>query len=149
MHFVPESITVELGSGFRMLLREVVAGDRERALEAFDRLSVSSVHHRFWRNLAGLDEKMVDRLVIADQINHVAWCALDPENLEDPGYGACSMWRFEDDPMGAEISFTVLDAYQGRGVGTVLMAVLRVLTKYRIKRYNYSRRETFPPKYSP
>lgn len=129
MHIVPESIRVKLTSGFRMLLREVVPEDRARALEAFDRLSVGSVHHRFWTDLSILDEKMVDRLVIADQINHVAWCALDPDNLDDPGYGACSLWRYSDDPTSAEISFTILDAFQGRGIGTVLMAVLWVLAK--------------------
>ena len=38
--------------------------------------------------------------------------------------GAASFWRSDTDPEEAEFSVTVLDADQGRGVATLLLAVL-------------------------
>ncbi|GAA5494328.1 hypothetical protein Rhal01_00488 [Rubritalea halochordaticola] len=129
MHFIPESITVRLEDGQKVLLREVRPSDRERALAGFEKLSVESVYFRFWNDLLELSDSMLDRLTRADQINHLVWCALDPDNDENPGFGAASIWRYEDDPQMAEISFTVLDEYQSRGIGTLLLAVLWILAE--------------------
>lgn len=129
MHFIPESITVTLPDGQKVLLREVRTSDRERALAAFDKLSVESVYFRFWNDLLELSESMLDRLTKADQINHIVWCALNPDDIDEPGYGAASLWRFEDDPTMAEVSFTVLDEYQSRGIGTLLLAVMWLLAE--------------------
>ena len=129
MHFIPESISTSLSDGAEFLLREVTPADRERTMDAFDRLSAGDVAMRFWRDLIDVDEALLDRLTNADQINHLVWCALKPDQLEDPGYGGGSVWRLEDDPSVGEISLTVLPDYQGRGFGVVLFALLWVLAR--------------------
>lgn len=129
MHFVPASISSELKDGTQLLLREVSIADRERALDAFDRLSADDVAMRFWRDLINLDESLLDRLTRADQINHLAWCALNPDRMDEPGYGAGSVWRLKEDHQVGEVSLTVIPEYQGRGVGLVLFALLWVLAR--------------------
>jgi len=129
MHFVPASISTKLNDATELLLREVTSADRERAVNAFDRLSAGDVAMRFWRDLIDIDDALLDRLTSADQINHLAWCALNPDRLEDPGYGAGSLWRLKADPSVAEISLTILPDFQGRGIGIVLFALLWVLAR--------------------
>ena len=129
MHFVPASISTKLNDGSKLLLREVTEADRDRALDAFDRLSSTDVAMRFWRDLIDIDDSMLNRLIRADQINHLAWCALNPDRLEDPGFGAGSVWRLQTDPSVGEISLTVLPDYQGRGHGIILFALLLVLAR--------------------
>ncbi len=129
MHFIPASISTSLSDGSEFLLREVTPADRERAIDAFDRLSAGDVAMRFWRDLIDIDDALLDRLTSADQINHLAWCALNPDRLEDPGYGAGSVWRLKTNPSVAEISLTVLPDFQGRGIGIVLFALLWVLAR--------------------
>ncbi len=129
MHFVPAAIPAKLRDGSELLLREVTVADRERAMDAFDRLSAGDVAMRFWRDLIDLDDALLDRLTRADQIDHLAWCALNPDRLEDPGYGAGSVWRLKTDPSVGEISLTILPDYQGRGLGIVLFALLWVLSR--------------------
>ena len=129
MHFVPASISVNLRDGSELLLREVTVADRERAMDAFDRLSAGDVAMRFWRDLIDIDDALLDRLTSADQINHLVWCALNPDRLEDPGYGAGSVWKLKADPSVGEISITILPDYQGRGLGIVLFALLWVLAR--------------------
>ncbi|PQJ27249.1 hypothetical protein BSZ32_01215 [Rubritalea profundi] len=129
MHFVPASIFAKLSDGSELLLREVTAADRERAIDAFDRLNSGDIAMRFWRDLIDINDELLDRLTSADQINHLAWCALNPERLEDPGYGAGSVWRLKNDPSVGEISLTILPDYQGRGLGIVLFGLLWVLAR--------------------
>lgn len=130
MHFVPASITVQLKDGTPVLLREVSEADRERALDAFDRMSVGDVYLRFWNHINELDENLLTRLTRTDQVNHLGWCALNPDDLDEPGYGAGSLWRSEHDSTVGELSLTVLPTYQGRGLGTVLLAMMWVLARY-------------------
>jgi ribosomal protein S18 acetylase RimI-like enzyme len=129
MHFVPAAIPAKLSDGSELLLREVTVDDRERAMDAFDRLSAGDVAMRFWRDLIAIDDDLLDRLTSADQINHIVWCAINPDRLEDPGYGAGSVWRLKTDPSVGEISITVLPDYQGRGLGVVLFSLLWVLSR--------------------
>lgn len=129
MHFVPESIEVTTRGGLQVLLREVNRSDEKRALAAFDQLSVDTIYQRFWSNLVTLNRSMVERLVVADQVDHIAWCAMNPSDPDGIGYGAASLWRCGRGSSGAEISFTVLDASQGKGLGTVLMGLLWVLAR--------------------
>lgn len=130
MHFVPESVSTQLGDGTRLLLREVTVADRDRALDAFDRLSADDVAMRFWRDLIELDDELLDRLTVADQINHLAWCAINPDQPEEPGYAAGSVWRLKEQSDVGEVSMTVLPDFQGRGVGLVVFAILWVLSGY-------------------
>ena len=110
--------------GQPVLLRPLGPDDRSRIQAAFDRLSAESRYFRFWTPLQRLDDALLERLTATDGRNHVAWAALVPDDLDDPGLGAASIWRDPEAPHRAEFSVTVADEHQARGVGTLLMAKL-------------------------
>lgn len=124
-------VMVMLPDGTEALLRPVGPSDRNRALEAFELLSPESRYRRFFAPMPTLGERMLTRLTDVDHEDHVAWCMLNHEDKSEPGLGAASFWRCKDDPTKAEISFTVLDGFQRRGVGTLLLATLAIQAKRR------------------
>ena len=122
---------IELPDGTEALIRPVVSSDRDRALEAFERLSPESRYRRFFTPIPALGERMLTRLTDVDHEDHVAWCVLHRDEDSEPGLGAASFWRCKDDRTKAEIAFTVLDGFQRRGVGTLLLGILAIQAKRR------------------
>ena len=70
-----------------------------------------------------LGDAMLDRLVKQNPTRHMTWAVLDPAR-EFAGVGGASWWRNAACAEEAEISAMVLDADQGRGIGTLLLAVM-------------------------
>ena len=114
----------QLPDGAPVLLRPVTPADEPLVVEAFRRLSPESRYYRFWSHYPEIPAEMAKRLADPDGGNHVAWTAQIPELPNDPGYGAGSYWRSRTAPDEAELSFTIADEAQHRGVGTLLLAVL-------------------------
>jgi acetyltransferase len=117
-------ITYTLREGTPVLLRPVHPRDRDRMRDAFARLSPKSRQQRFFRGLTELSEADLDYLTIVDQRDHVAWGAVDPSQDGEPGLGMGRFIREADDPAMAEFAIAVIDDLQGRGLGTLLLAVL-------------------------
>ena len=88
-----EAITVQLDDGTPASIREISDADRERLAEGYRMLSPEARYHRFWTKVGELGDGMLDRLVKADQYDHVVWGATDPDHLDTPGMGAASYWR--------------------------------------------------------
>lgn len=108
----------------RVLIRMVDPDDREQFVDGFAQLSTRSRYLRFHAAVEELDDRQLDYLTRVDQINHVAWVAIDVDRPEHPGIGVARFVRLADEPTVAEAAVTVLDAYQGRGLGTLLLRVL-------------------------
>ncbi|HSJ44845.1 MAG TPA: GNAT family N-acetyltransferase [Euzebyales bacterium] len=119
-----ETIETSLRDGTRVLIRMVDPDDREQFIEGFQRLSTRSRYLRFHSAIEELDDRQLDYLTRVDQVNHVAWVAIDLDHPEHPGIGVARFVRLHDEPTVAEAAVTVLDAYQGRGLGTILLAAL-------------------------
>ncbi len=120
----PPRLELALRDGTPVIVRTLTMADREQTAEAYRRLSPESRYQRFWSpGGQELGAAMLTRLLDADQTNHAVWAVLD-RALEAPGLGAASYWRSASDAAEAELSVTVADEHQRRGVGTLLLAVL-------------------------
>lgn len=119
-----EPIETVLRDGTRALVRMVEASDKESLAEGMDRLSPRSRYLRFHGGIEKLTERQLEYLTDVDQRDHVAWVALTSEQGRDVGIGVARFVRIAGEPDVAEAAITVLDDYQGRGLGTVLLGVL-------------------------
>jgi RimJ/RimL family protein N-acetyltransferase len=113
-----------LRDGTPVIVRPLLEEDRPLVAEAYRLLSPEARYQRFWtRTGEMLGDAMLDRLIEQNPSKHVTWAVLDPAR-EFAGVGGASWWRDANEPVAAEISAMVLDDDQGRGVGTLLLAVM-------------------------
>jgi len=116
-----------LRNGSRVLLRPAVAADRPLLVRAFERLSPESRYRRFFAPMRAMSGPLLDYLTSIDYVDHFAWAALTaspgPEG-EPEGVGVSRYVRLADDPAAAEMAVTVVDDWQGRGLGRVLLDAL-------------------------
>ena len=111
-----------LADGRRVWIRPIRPDDKARLLEAFAQLSVTSRYQRFLSERTSLDEKDLAFLTEVDGWNHFCLVALDGPDESDPhGVASARFVRAADDPQVAEPAVTVIDAWQGRGLGRQLL----------------------------
>jgi GNAT superfamily N-acetyltransferase len=120
----PIAFDLPLRDGTVVRIRPILPSDGPRLREGFDRLSVESRYRRFMTAIDELSDQQVRYLTEIDYENHMAWVAVDPSSPDAPGLGVSRYVRSPDDPTVAEAAVTVIDAWQGRGLGSLLLAVL-------------------------
>jgi GNAT superfamily N-acetyltransferase len=114
----PESRVLTLRDGTRIRVRALVPTDRALIADAFERLSPRSRFLRFFSPQPRLSRRMLDALMAVDHDGHVALIALH----EATGVGVVRYVRDRENPARADLAITVVDAFQGRGLGRALMA---------------------------
>jgi len=93
--------------------------DRKGIQAALARTSAESLYHRFFAVKRAFSEKEAHYFLDIDFVKHVALVALADENGQPTIVGGCRYVVVE--PGVAEISFSVIDAYQAKGIGSALM----------------------------
>ncbi len=113
---------VVLRDGTSVRLRQGHHSDRELLLRGFERLSAEGRYRRFLAATPELTDDMVRYLTEVDHHNHEAIVATEERNGE--GVGVARYVRNPQQPDTAEVAVTVIDEWQGRGLGTLLLEVL-------------------------
>jgi len=116
----PEVVT--LRSGDAVLVRQVQPGDGPALVRAYANLGEQSRYRRFFTVMPELPEATVQAAVQVDHTDHEALVALPQLSAEI--VGECRFVRLADQPDTADLGVTVVDAWQGRGLGSVLLARL-------------------------
>jgi GNAT superfamily N-acetyltransferase len=112
-----------LRDGTPVLIRPVRPDDKALLADGFARLSDESRVRRFLAPVAQLSDAMLAYLTEVDGVDHFAWVAVHGDH-PDLGLGVARYVRLKDEPSVAEAAITVVDEYQGRGLGTVLLGLL-------------------------
>lgn len=108
-----------LRDGGRVLLRPLRPTDRGMYLRGFEHLGSTSRYMRFFSPKSALTEREIHYFVDVDHHDHEAVVAIDLARGEGVGVGR---WvRLRDEPRVAEVSVTVVDEHQGRGIGALLL----------------------------
>jgi GNAT superfamily N-acetyltransferase len=113
---------IALRDGSRVRLRQGHRADKQLLLRGFERLGPESRYRRFLAAMPELSEKMVRYLTEIDHHDHEAIAAIDEKTGE--GIGVARYVRDPERPDLAEAAVTVIDEWQGRGLGTLLLEVL-------------------------
>jgi protein lysine acetyltransferase len=120
---VPVPVTLRDGTALR--LRPVLPADQWRLLEADELVSAKTQYRRFF-SLSGITPATARYLTEVDYIDHFVWVAIDGEDI---GVGGATYIRSRSDPSVADISFSIMDDFQGRGLGGLLMGALAVAAR--------------------
>jgi RimJ/RimL family protein N-acetyltransferase len=117
-----EGRQVALRDGSRVVIRPVRAADAPLLADGFARLSARSRRMRFLGDKKTLSLSELRFLTEVDHHDHEALAALNP--ADERGVGIARYIRDAEDPKAAEVAVTIADGWQGRGLGTELLARL-------------------------
>jgi ribosomal protein S18 acetylase RimI-like enzyme len=116
-----------LRDGHRVEIRALRPSDRSALEIAVDRTSPLSLYRRFFTVRTVFTEAQTNYFVDVDFKKHVALVAVIDEGAGSSIAGGGRYVLIDSDR--AEIAFMIIDAYQGRGIGRMLLQHLAVIAK--------------------
>jgi GNAT superfamily N-acetyltransferase len=115
-----------LRNGQVIEIRATKPEDRDEMMKAIGRTSNESLYRRFFSPKRAFSEKEVNYLLEIDFVKHVALVAV----LEETSRPIIAGGRYiVYQPGCAELAFVVEDAYQGKGIGSLLMRHLIAIAR--------------------
>lgn len=107
-----------------MVLRPLAPEDKTLLGDAFERLSPDSRYRRFFAPMPRVSQAALSWLSELDYHNQFAWGALVGEDAQEALVGVSRYVRLTHLPQAAEAAVAVIDPYQSRGIGTLLINAL-------------------------
>ena len=113
---------VTLRSGDVVRIRPIRPDDAPALARAYANLGEQSRYRRFFTAMPALPDATLKAAVEVDHTDHEALVAVPLLSAEI--VGECRFIRLPEQPDTAEVGVTVVDAWQGRGLGSALLARL-------------------------
>lgn len=118
-------MTETLSDGRKVGIRAQRPEDREALRAAVRRASSETLYHRFFAAKREFSEQETHFFLDIDFVSHVALVAEAIEDGRPVIVGGCRYVVIE--PGKAEVAFSVIDAYQKKGLGTALMRYITAI----------------------
>lgn len=130
---------LSLRDGTHICLRPISPDDKKNIADGLTRLSPESRYRRFMTPLDKLSDERLGYLTDIDYHDHFAWAAFALDEPGKPGIAVARYVRDPEHPDTAEPAVAVIDDYQGRGLGTLLLTLLTTTAvEHGIKRFRAS-----------
>jgi GNAT superfamily N-acetyltransferase len=110
--------------GTVLVIRPLLARDRQELARGYEQLSEESRRRRFFSPPSQLSDSLLDYLTELDFDRHFALAVHLRDDPDQPGLGVARWVRDRNDPTKAEAAVTVADRWQGKGIGTQLLVAL-------------------------
>jgi len=111
---------IELRDGTRLHVRPIRSSDAPRLIEHYGRLSTHSAYQRFFTVMKRLPPDWARILADVDYRRRLALIA-EGGPADEPELIAVARYEPTDSEDTAEVAFAVLDDWQGKGIGVVLL----------------------------
>lgn len=118
-----------LDDGTPTLIRPLQPGDKQDILTGFEKISPHSRYLRYSSAAAKLTNDDLETLTCTDETQCLALGAADLSKPGMHGMGVARYVRCDDEPNCAEIAMVVVDEYQGRGLGTLMLDLLITIAR--------------------
>lgn len=115
--------SVTLADGASLVIRPIAPADAAIEQEFVRNLSAESRYFRFMDALRELSPQMLSHFTQVDYDRHMALVAVSEEESADTEV-AVARYIVAPDDVSCEFAIVVADAWQHRGVGTLLMSAL-------------------------
>jgi RimJ/RimL family protein N-acetyltransferase len=102
-------------------VREIQGEDKIPLQVGLKMLSPESIRQRFFTNKKEFTDKELQYLTEVDQENHLAYVAVHHIDGKQLPAGVIRAIRNKEDPHKAEMGITIVDCYQGKGLGDQLL----------------------------
>lgn len=112
---------LQLRDGAKLKLRSLCPSDKGGLIALFKRCSPESIRYRFLSTIKSLPNELLDRLVNVDGASQVALVVVKDEDGEQRIVAVGRYNAEVERPYVAEVAFLVEDAFQKRGIGTLLL----------------------------
>lgn len=116
-----------VSEGFRFHVRSIKPSDKDLLQKGFSKLSERSKYLRFFYPYTTLSDTQLNYFTEVDGIQHVAWGILDESKAEAIPVAVGRFVKFKDEKDVAEVAITVVDSYQRKGLGRILLATLNII----------------------
>ncbi|MBN1306650.1 MAG: GNAT family N-acetyltransferase [Chitinispirillaceae bacterium] len=114
--------------GGKLLFRPVRINDEGLVKEFFYSLSDQSLHNRFMSSRKDMPHRIRQHFVVIDYTKELVVLATEMIDKKEQIVGV-GQYAIDQSALFAEVAFAVRDDYQGRGVGSELLAYLTVQAK--------------------
>jgi len=114
-----------LKDGTKILIRLLKPEDKKEIAAGFQKLSPKSRRFRFVCPINRLLPEQLSYLTEIDNIHHLAYGARDISSPQTPGIGIARYVQLKGEKNTAEFAVTVIDEYQGRGLGKIFIRALQ------------------------
>jgi GNAT superfamily N-acetyltransferase len=115
---------LQLADGTTLVVRPLGVDDQALLIEGFEHLSPQSRYQRFFSPLHHLGSDLLVKLTDLDYQNRFAWIAFVREGDHEVPAAVVRYFAQMDDPGAVELAITIVDDFQGKGLGSLLVQLV-------------------------